>query len=92
MQRFEEKVWLATPTMHGDELRYMQEAYETNWMTTIGKNINEIECQVSEKIGCQHAVALTCGTCALHILWYMKKQNRFLLTVSMKHGIWIREH
>ena len=67
MQRFEEKVWLATPTMHGDELRYMQEAYETNWMTTIGKNINEIECQVSEKIGCQHAVALTCGTCALHM-------------------------
>ena len=67
MERFEEKVWLASPTMHGDELIYMKEAYDTNWMTTIGKNINEIENQVSEKIGCEHAVALACGTCALHM-------------------------
>lgn len=67
MERFEEKVWLASPTMHGEELKYVEEAYYTNWMTTIGKNINEIEAQVSEKMGCQHAVALTCGTCALHM-------------------------
>ena len=50
MQRFEEKVWLATPTMHGDELRYMQEAYETNWMSTIGNNINEIEFELSKRL------------------------------------------
>ena len=43
MKRFEKRVWLASPTMHGEELRYMQEAYETNWMSTVGKNIDEVE-------------------------------------------------
>ena len=45
--RFDKRVWLASPTMHGDELRYMQEAYETNWMSTVGANINELERQVA---------------------------------------------
>ena len=48
--RFEKKVWLASPTMHGDELKYMQEAYETNWMSTVGANINEVERITCEKI------------------------------------------
>ena len=64
---FENKVWLATPTMHGDELKYMQEAYETNWMSTVGKNINEVERIVAEQIGCKYAVALSSGTAALHL-------------------------
>ena len=64
---FENKVWLATPTMHGEELRYMQEAYETNWMSTVGKNINEVERIVAEKLGCKYAVALSSGTAALHL-------------------------
>ncbi len=62
-----EKIWLSSPTMHGEELQYMQEAYETNWMSTIGKNINEIEKIVCEKVGCKYAVALSCGTAALHL-------------------------
>ncbi len=64
---FEKKVWLSSPTMHGEELKYMMEAYETNWMSTIGENINEAERQACEKIGCQYAVALSCGTAALHL-------------------------
>lgn len=64
---FIEKVWLSSPTMHGDELRYVTEAYDTNWMSTVGCNINEIERQVSEKIGCGYAVALSSGTSALHM-------------------------
>jgi len=64
---FEKKVWLSTPTMHGDEIRYVQEAYETNWMSTVGANINEVEKQICEKIGCKYAVALSCGTAALHL-------------------------
>ncbi len=40
---FEQKVWLASPTMHGEELMYMTQAYETNWMSTVGANINEVE-------------------------------------------------
>ncbi len=64
---FEKKVWLATPTMHGDELKYVTEAYETNWMSTVGANINEVERLTCEYIGCKYAVALSCGTAALHL-------------------------
>ena len=64
---FENKLWLASPTMHGDELKYMQEAYETNWMSTVGANINEVERITCEKIGCGYSVALSSGTAALHL-------------------------
>ena len=64
---FAKKIWLSSPTMHGDELKYMQEAYETNWMSTVGTNINEVERITCEKIGCGHSVALSSGTAALHI-------------------------
>ena len=43
LKPFENKVWLSSPTMHGEELKYMTEAYETNWMSTVGKNIDEVE-------------------------------------------------
>ena len=64
---FESKVWLSSPTMHGDELKYLTEAYETNWMSTVGQNINEVERLTCEKVGCRYAVALSCGTAALHM-------------------------
>ena len=67
MKPFNEKIWLSSPTMHGEELVYMQEAYETNWMSTLGKNINETERITCEKIGCKHAVALSSGTAAMHL-------------------------
>lgn len=67
MEAFEKKIYLSSPTMHGDELKYVTEAYETNWMSTVGANINEVERQISEKIGCKYAVALSCGTAALHL-------------------------
>lgn len=65
--RFQKKIWLSSPTMHGDELQYVKEAYETNWMSTVGANINEVERQIAEKMGCKYAVALSCGTAALHL-------------------------
>ncbi|MBQ8030922.1 MAG: DegT/DnrJ/EryC1/StrS family aminotransferase [Butyrivibrio sp.] len=64
---FETKLYLSSPTMHGEEIKYIQEAYDTNWMSTIGKNINESEKMVAEKIGCKAAVALSSGTAALHL-------------------------
>lgn len=64
---FENKIWLSSPTMHGEELKYMQEAYETNWMSTVGANINEVERLTCEKVGCKYAVALASGTAALHL-------------------------
>lgn len=67
LKPFEKKVWLATPKMHGDELRYMTEAYEQNWMSTVGQNINEVEKLAAEYAGCAHAVALSSGTASLHM-------------------------
>ena len=64
---FEKKVWLASPTMHGDELKWIHDAFDKNWITTAGENINEIEKQLSVFIGTKYAVALSCGTAALHL-------------------------
>lgn len=64
---FENKVWLATPTMHGEELEYVTKAYETNWMSTVGENINEVEKIAAEKAGMKYAVGLSCCTAALHL-------------------------
>lgn len=64
---FQNKVWLSSPTMHGPELEYVKEAYETNWMSTVEKNINEVERMACEKVGCRYAVALSAGTAALHM-------------------------
>lgn len=61
------KIWLASPTMHGNELKYMTEAYNTNWMSTVGKNISEAERLACEKVGCKYAVGLASGTAALHM-------------------------
>ena len=66
-EKFDKRVWLSSPTMHGKELEYMSQAYNTNWMSTVGKNIDEVEKQVSEYIGVKHSVALSSGTAALHM-------------------------
>lgn len=66
-KRFEKKIWLSSPTMHGDELKYIQEAYDSNWVSTVGTNITEAEAQMAKLVGCKYAVALSCGTAALHL-------------------------
>lgn len=63
----EEKVWLSSPTMHGEELEYMKDAYISNWMSTVGKNISEVEQITCSKMGCDFSVALSSGTAALHM-------------------------
>lgn len=67
MKKFEEKLWLATPTMHGDEKQYIDVAFAENYITTAGTNVNEVERIAAEKIGCKYALALSCGTAALHL-------------------------
>ena len=67
MKAFEKKVWLATPTMHGEEQKYVQEAFDTNWVTTVGENLNQLEKAVCEYMGCKYAVVLSSGTAALHL-------------------------
>lgn len=67
IEPFQSKVWLASPTMHGDEQRWVDEAIQTNWVSTVGANINEVERQAAARIGVKYAVALSCGTAALHL-------------------------
>ena len=67
IERFNRKVWLSSPTMHGDEQRWVDEAIQTNWVSTVGANINEVERQIAEYIGVKYAVGLSCGTAALHL-------------------------
>ena len=67
VEPFGSKVWLSSPTIHGDEQHWVDEAIRTNWVSTVGENINEIEKQVAEKVGREHAVALSSGTAALHL-------------------------
>lgn len=64
---FKNKIWLSSPTMHGKELRYVQEALESNWVSTVGKNINELEEMTAAYLGMKYVVALSCGTAALHM-------------------------
>ena len=64
---FSNKIWLATPTQHGDEMKYIQEAFDTNWITTEGSNLVEVERMACEKLGCRYAVPLASGTAALHL-------------------------
>lgn len=77
MKAFKKKIWLSSPTMHGDELKYMTEAYETNWMSTVGDNINEIERIACEKLGCKYAVALSSGTASLHLAVKLAGENLY---------------
>ena len=64
---FTNKIWLSSPTMHGDEQKWVDDAIQKNWVSTVGENINEVERQMAEYVGCKYAVGLSCGTAALHM-------------------------
>ena len=83
---FEKKVWLATPTMHGEELKYVTEAYETNWMSTVGENINEVERIAAEKAEVKYAVGLSCCTAALHLCCKLAGE-RLYGKPTISHGV-----
>ncbi len=68
IQPFEKKIWLSSPTMHGDEQHWVDEAIRTNWVSTVGANINEVEKICAAKVGRKYAVALASGTAALHLV------------------------
>lgn len=67
MKKFEKKIWLSSPTMHGEEMEYVRQAYETNWMSTVGENINAVERIAAESAQMKYGVALSCCTAALHL-------------------------
>lgn len=67
MKPFEKKIWLASPTMHGEEQEYVKEAFDTNWVSTVGANLEYLEKSVRDYVGCKASVALSAGTAALHL-------------------------
>ena len=64
---FEKRIFLSSPTMHCQELNFIEDAFIKNWVTTAGENVNVIEETIAEKLGCKYAVALSSGTAALHL-------------------------
>ncbi len=64
---FPARIWLSSPTMHGDEQRWVDEAIQTNWVSTVGRNIDEVEKAIVSYVGCRYAVGLSAGTAALHL-------------------------
>ena len=67
LKAFASKIWLSTPTMHGEERMYVKEAFDTNWVSTVGENLNELEKGICAYTGSKYAVALSAGTAALHL-------------------------
>ncbi len=68
IQPFKNKIWLSTPTMHnGEEMKYIQQAYDSNWMSSLGENIDVVESEICRKTGSKHAIGLSAGTAALHL-------------------------
>lgn len=63
----DEKIWLSTPTMHGEEQIFVKEAFDTNWIAPLGKNVTEFENEICAFVGCKAAAAMTAGTHALHM-------------------------
>lgn len=83
LKPLEKRAWLSSPTMHGPELQYMTEAFESNWMSTVGENIGVVESLITQRIGCGYAVALCSGTAALHLavkLAGVKRGNRVFVS------------
>ncbi len=85
MKPFENEVWLSSPTMHGEEQKWINDAFEKNWITTAGENVFTVEKMIAEKVGRKYAVALSCGTAALHLAIKLAAQKIYGAT-EIGHG------
>ena len=61
------RIYLSSPTMHGEEQKYVQEAFDTNWVAPLGPNVNAFEKETAAYTGCGYAAALSSGTAAIHM-------------------------
>lgn len=86
-QKFENKVWLSSPTMYPESMQYALEAYKTNWMSTVGANINEVEKIAANKEETKYAVALSCGTAALHLCMKLAGEKLYEKKLMSKEGM-----
>ncbi|WP_138261915.1 aminotransferase class I/II-fold pyridoxal phosphate-dependent enzyme [[Clostridium] hylemonae] len=67
MEKFQNRVFMSSPTMHGDEQIYIQEAFDTNWIAPLGTNVDAFERDMASFVGCNGATALSSGTAAIHL-------------------------
>lgn len=67
IEKFEKKLWLSSPTIHGEEQEFVKLAFDTNWVSTLGENINKLEENICDYLGCDYAVGLSSGTSSLHL-------------------------
>ena len=63
----EKRIYLSSPTMHGEEQEFIKEAFDTNWVAPLGPHVNAFEKEVAAYTGCGHAAALSAGTAAIHL-------------------------
>ncbi len=61
------RIFLSSPTMNGKEQEYIKEAFDTNWVAPLGKNVDEFENEMAAHVGIAHAAALSAGTAAIHL-------------------------
>lgn len=61
------RIYLSSPTMYGEELKYIHEAFDTNWVAPLGPNVNSFEKEFADYVGIGHAAALSAGTAAIHL-------------------------
>ena len=85
LEPFPARIWLSSPTMHGDEQRWVDEAIQTNWVSTVGRNIDEVEKAIVSYVGCRYAVGLSAGTAALHLATKLAGE-RLYGQAQPKHG------
>lgn len=86
IEPFESKIWLSSPTMHGDEQKWVDEAIRTNWVSTVGANINEVEKQIADYLNIPYAVGLSSGTAALHLAIRLAGE-RLYGAAKVGHGV-----
>ena len=63
----DKKIYLSSPTMHGEEQEFIREAFDTNWVAPLGPNVNAFEKELADYVGIAHASALSAGTAAIHL-------------------------
>jgi dTDP-4-amino-4,6-dideoxygalactose transaminase len=62
-----ERIWLSAPHMGGEEMKFIQEAFDSNWIAPVGPNINAFEEELAAYNGIGHCAALSSGTAAIHL-------------------------
>jgi dTDP-4-amino-4,6-dideoxygalactose transaminase len=62
-----EKIWLSSPHMGGHEMKYIEDAFQSNWIAPLGPNVTAFENELGEFLNIGHVAALTSGTAAIHL-------------------------